>query len=133
MTVSYFDNNKKRFREPVFQKTRAIYKGNRISEIENLNNESLLVDINRLYLEIENIDTSILDKLNYFIGGKAISNIFETNNDVDDGIIYKIDNINFYHEPTDVTQSPLQINTIGHISSIVFRLKNKIKRLENGN
>lgn len=129
MTISYYDANKKRFREPVFQKTRAVYKSNRSSENENLDSESMLVDVARLYEEIDNLDETILDKITYFIGDPAD---YTQAAKLLDGISYNLSGIEIKFEETASIQS-LSIDTTNKLSGRLSRLLNKVSRLENGN
>ena len=71
MPISYLDpNSKKIIREPLVKRFRSFYRSPRKSGQENLFNQKVYMDINRLYLELELFDTAIFDKVKIFLGAE---------------------------------------------------------------
>ena len=67
MPISYLNpNSKKIVREPLLNRFRSFYRSPRKSGQENLFNQKILMDIKRLYLELELIDTAIINKVKTF-------------------------------------------------------------------
>ena len=71
MPLTYLDSNlKKIIREPLVKRFRSFYRSPRKSGQENLFNQKVYMDINRVYLELELLDTAILNKIKIFLGAE---------------------------------------------------------------
>lgn len=94
MSVIFNDpDNSNRFKEPLFQKNRIKYRDSRSSQSENVETNLLKLDLTRIYNELEDIDSKILNELTYFIGDK---DDLDTAALLDDGLSYEIDGISFH-------------------------------------
>jgi hypothetical protein len=71
MPISYLDpSSKKIIREPLFKRFRSFYRSPRKSGQENLFNQKMYMDMNRVYLELELLDTAIIDDVKIFVGAE---------------------------------------------------------------
>lgn len=120
------NNNSSRIREPLFQITRVKYRGARSSSAENLETNLIKLDITRIYNELENIDLSILDKLEIFVSGNSSIN---DSIRLQDGITNNVDGIDIYYDKNSTLEN-LEIDSLNKISGKLTRLINKIQRLE---
>lgn len=74
MTISYQDPEKKKIvRQPLLKRFRAFYRGPRKTSIENLFYQKMYLDIKRVYIELELINTKIFNKVKTFIGAENSS------------------------------------------------------------
>lgn len=123
-------SNSQRIREPLFQKNRTKYKAARSSELENLETNLLKLDIIRILSELDTIDIKVLDKIEYFIGNKAL---ITDEVKLDDGLSSELPNIDIYLYSIGAIEEPVILDSIDKLSSKMTRLLSKIKRLEIGN
>lgn len=71
MAISYQDPQKKKIiRQPLLKKIRAFYRGPRKSHTENLFYQKVYLDVQRLYIEFELLNTKIFNKVKTFIGAE---------------------------------------------------------------
>lgn len=117
-------------REPLFQINRVKFKSERLSLLENLETNLLKIDLTRILNELDNIDTTILIKLNYFI--PPITDYNEQNK-LNDGISYVLDGINLYIDDDSATEQEVEIQTTNKLSGKLSRLFYKLSLLETGN
>lgn len=122
-------NNSQRIKEPLFGKDRVKYRGPRISEKENAETNLLKLDLSRLYNQLNDIDSSVLTNLKYFIGD--VTDIDESVL-LDDGLSYLMDDIQLYFDDTTSTDD-VKIQTFNKLSGRLSRLLTKVNRLETGN
>lgn len=74
MAITYQDPiKKKNIRQPLFNRVRAFYRGPRKTTIENLLHQKIYLDIKRIYIELELINTKIFNKVQIFIGAEKLS------------------------------------------------------------
>lgn len=118
--------------EPMFSRLRQKYRGNRYSQEQNLEINSMLVDLHRLNnscLDIENQLNEVCNNLVF-----NVYNITETEN-INDGKNYEIqdvlsmvdDNTGSYGD----NEEPMLLETITKLTGKIQRIKNKLIRLEN--
>jgi len=120
--------NSQRIREPLFQINRVKYRNSRSSHLENLETNLIKLDLSRILNELEEIDTSILNKITYFMGN---TNNYTESIKLNDGISYEIIDIQVDLELDDPPQT-VSIDVTNKLSGKLSRLFNKIQRLESG-
>lgn len=126
-------SNSTRIREPLFNISRVKYKGSRLSEQENVETNLLKLDITRISLELEQIDSAVIDNLVYLIGD--IADITESVK-LNDGLSYSVAGITtsiFGYKDPDIespTTQVLSIDVTNKLSAKLSRLYSKVTRLE---
>jgi hypothetical protein len=132
-TFTEQDNNGN-ITEPLFSRSRQKYKGERNSGQENLEINSILIDIIRINNQIIDIDNS-LENVSLDLVSK-ISELTEQES-LDDGKNLQISNTNILLDDKLTTYGDLEENmileTLNKISGKISRIQSKIKRLENEN
>ena len=138
MPISYLDpNSKKIIREPLVKRFRSFYRSPRKSGQENLFNQKVYMDINRLYLELELFDTAIFDKVKIFSGAekdetheiRTVSD--ETTGEQYYGRVYDLsaDSVSLYDYSASDTIDYLETtDTIGGSLSRLFYKINKLEK-----
>jgi hypothetical protein len=138
MPISYLDpNSKKIIREPLTKRFRSFYRSPRKSGQENLFNQKIFMDMNRVYLELELLDTAILDKVKIFLGAEK-DETHEIRTVLDEvtgeeyyGRVYDLsaDSISMYNYTADDTIDYLETtDTIGGSLSRLFYKINKLEK-----
>lgn len=126
-------SNSTRIREPLFNISRVKYKGSRLSEQENVETNLLKLDITRISLELEQIDSAVIDNLVYLIGD--IADITESVK-LNDGLSYSVAGVTtsiFGYKDPDIespTTQVLSIDVTNKLSAKLSRLYSKVTRLE---
>ena len=126
-------SNSTRIREPLFNISRVKYKGSRLSEQENVETNLLKLDITRISLELEQIDSTVIDNLVYLIGD--IADITESVK-LNDGLSYSVAGVTtsiFGYKDPDIespTTQVLSIDVTNKLSAKLSRLYSKVTRLE---
>jgi hypothetical protein len=126
-------SNRRRIVEPLFNRSRQKYRASRVSSSEILEMNSLILDLERITIELDEIDASVLAQ-SYALSGniKSISLADKLN----DGPDYDIDGIEInIDDPSTSYGSSIQNLSIKNnniLSARLSRIENKIKRLENG-
>jgi hypothetical protein len=129
MSITYRKPGANPPREPLMQINRLKFKSNRSSLLENVETNVLKIDFTRILNELNKVDESILDKLNYFI--TDLSNYTEEVK-LEDGLSSEINGIQVYIDEDGASLEDLQIDTTEKLSGKLSRLFNKVTRLENG-
>jgi hypothetical protein len=129
MSITYRKPGANPPREPLMQINRLKFKSNRSSLLENVETNVLKIDFTRILNELNQVDESILDKLNYFIAN--LSNYTEQVK-LEDGVSTEIDGIQIYIDEDGASLQDLQIDATDKLSGKLSRLFNKVTRLENG-
>jgi hypothetical protein len=126
-------SNRRRIVEPLFNRSRQKYRNARSSVSETLEMNSLIVDLERIKLELDDIDASVIAQTYGLSGNIKSISLSEKLNDGQDyqiaGVQINIDN------PSETYGSSLEnlsIKNTNILSAKLSRLENKIKRLENG-
>jgi len=138
MPISYLDpNSKKIIREPLTKRFRSFYRSPRKSGQENLFNQKIFMDMNRVYLELELLDTAILDRVKIFLGSEK-DETHEIRTVLDEvtgeeyyGRVYDLsaDSISMYNYTADDTIDYLETtDTIGGSLSRLFYKINKLEK-----
>jgi hypothetical protein len=138
MPISYLDpNSKKIIREPLTKRFRSFYRSPRKSGQENLFNQKIFMDMNRVYLELELLDTAILDRVKIFLGAEK-DETHEIRTVLDEvtgeeyyGRVYDLsaDSISMYNYTADDTIDYLETtDTIGGSLSRLFYKINKLEK-----
>ncbi len=138
MPISYLDpNSKKIIREPLTKRFRSFYRSPRKSGQENLFNQKIFMDMNRVYLELELLDTAILDRVKIFLGSEK-DETHEIRSVLDEvtgeeyyGRVYDLstDSISMYDYTADDTIDYLETtDTIGGSLSRLFYKINKLEK-----
>lgn len=127
MAITYTANNiKNRKKQPLFKIDRVKYRSYRDSQQENVETNLLKIDLSRILNGLNAVDDAVLVDLKYLIGD--ISDKTENTN-LQGGLSYSLPSVQMYYDDTSQI-SDLEIQTLSMISSRLFRLKNKISRLE---
>ncbi len=126
-------SNRRRIVEPLFNRSRQKYRASRISSSEILEMNSLILDLERIVIELDDIDTSAITQ-SYGLSGniKSISLVDKLNDGPDyniDGVEINIDDPNTSYG-SSIENLSIKNNNI--LSARLSRIENKIKRLENG-
>lgn len=116
-------------KQPLFQINRSRYRGVRVSEVENAETNLIKMDLTRIESQLNEIDASIIDNLEIFVGNKQDINL-ATN--LDDGLSSVIDGIDIKFENISLEED-IKVDSIDKISGQVSRLLTKVSRLEKGN
>ena len=128
MSITYKnENNANRNIEPIFTRNRVKYRSYRSSESENSESNHFKLDVSKIDQRIENVDSKLSIYLKYLNGD---SSDYTESAKLDDGLSYSIDGVSFFLDDETPSLEDLQIDTINKIGSRVFRLMNKISRLE---
>ena len=126
-------SNSTRIREPLFNISRVKYKGSRLSEQENVETNLLKLDITRISLELEQIDSAVIDNLVYLVGD--IADITESVK-LNDGLSYSVAGVTtstFGYKDPDIespTTQVLSIDVTNKLGAKLSRLYSKVTRLE---
>lgn len=80
MPVSYQDPNEKKIvRHPLLKRMRSYYRAPRKSSVENLFYQKMYMDIHRIYIELELINTKIFNRIKSIIGAEnSITHLIDT-------------------------------------------------------
>lgn len=140
MAISYQDpNEKKIIRQPLLRRIRAYYRSPRKSNQENLFYQKMYIDIHRIYMELELINTKIFNKVKILMGVETstVHQIDSQANSPYYGAKYydlTKESISFFHAGADATPSTTdQISNLYTTSSVAAKLVNlnfKINQLE---
>ena len=123
-------NNKNRIREPLFQLSRVKFKSSRSSLSENLESNLLKIDFSRILNELTTVDSTILQKITYFIGD---INDYDETSKLEDGTSYAMTGINIYVDDINSVAQAFEVDTMNKLSGKLARLFYKVSLLENGN
>lgn len=116
-----------RILQPVFGKFRTKYRSHRSSQSENAETNLFKIDLERIYRDLETVDSKILNDLTYFVGD--VEDI-DTSVLLSEGLSYSLDGVDFYFDDTGVTSQDVDIKTVNTISSKMSRIFDKVQRLE---
>lgn len=122
--------NKNRIREPLFQLSRVKFKSSRSSLSENLESNLLKIDFSRILNELTTVDSTILQKITYFIGD---INDYDETSKLEDGTSYAMTGINIYVDDINSVAQAFEVDTMNKLSGKLARLFYKVSLLENGN
>jgi hypothetical protein len=126
-------SNRRRIVEPLFNRSRQKYRASRISSSEVLEMNSLILDLERIQLDLDEIDASILSKT-YGISGNIKSVTLEEK--LNDGSDYAIDGVEINIDDPDTTYGSsiqsLSIKNTNILSARLSRIESRVSRLENG-
>jgi hypothetical protein len=140
MTVTYQDPEKKKIiRQPLLKRIRAFYRGPRKTSTENLFYQKIYLDIKRIYIELELINTKIFNKVKTFIGAENSStHQLDTSTDSSYyGAKYydlNLDGVSFFNAHAAATPSledeSTKLYTTAAIAAKLANLNFKINQLE---
>lgn len=138
MPITYLSNtSNKAPREPLTKRIRSFYRSPRKGNQENLFNQKLCIDINRIHLELELIDTAILNKIKILLGVEKedtheIKNVLnEVTGEQYYGRIYDLssDLISLYdYQAANTVQDLETMDTIGGSLSKLFFKINQLEK-----
>lgn len=127
MAKTYREEASKRFIQPLFQRLRAIYKGPRQSQKENLEMNKFLVDVSFLDEKADNLNNSVYDNVRIFVN----------QNDPEKSPIHDLGDDGYYYTFMDVrehmwhaTPSYVELDTTFTIQGKLDKMMQKIKVLE---
>jgi len=121
------ENNAARNIEPIFTRQRTKYRSYRSSEFENSECSSFKIDISRISARLNSTESNLSEYLKYLNGDS--SDITESTN-LNDGLSYSINGVKFLLDNNSPSLEDLELDTVSKMGSRVFRLMNKISRLE---
>lgn len=134
MAISYLNPFiKKMVREPLVKRFRSYYRSPRKSGIENLFNDKMYMDLNRIYLDLELLNTDILNKIKILLGSEK-DDTHEIINDEESAYYARVydlsnDSVSFYDFNLDSTvQYTETMDTIGGNLSRLFYKVNKLEK-----
>ncbi len=119
----------KRVVQPLYQRYRNIFRGPRSSRDENLEMNKILIDLKRLDLKIDEIDSNIYENVRIFIG-QVDPEAAQIHDQRINGDYYEFDDIQLYTYGDSATPDYLEIPTTITISGRLTNLAHKIKMLE---
>jgi len=129
MTISYTNPDEKVIiRQPLLKRFRSFYRSPRRSSKENLYSQQMYMDIKRIYLSLELLNTQILNKVKVFLGQEQDV----THITAGDGSRYydlTQDSLEFYDFTNDETVVKLDtMDSIGgRLSNIIYKV-NKLEK-----
>lgn len=125
-------SNRRRIVEPLFNRSRQKYRASRVSLSETLEMNSLILDLERIQLDLDKIDASILAQ-SYGLSGNIKS--ISLGDKLNDGPDYDIDGVEINIDDPSTSygssQDNLSIKNTNILSARLSRIESKIKRLEN--
>jgi hypothetical protein len=128
MAIMYSsEKNSNRNIEPIFTRSRTRYRSYRSSESENSESNNFKIDISRISSRLDEIESHLADYLKYVSGDYSD---YTESVKLNDGLSYTVDGVSFLLDNDTPALEDLEIDTLGKMGSRVFRLMNKISRLE---
>jgi hypothetical protein len=131
MAVTFLDlTNLIRIREPFIKKIRAIYRGARNSYEENLETGLILNDLDKINNELETINEKKEVRI------KTFGTMYKEEEGLDpqaEAFSEEYDGISLFYGDTPDEYSPVELDSLAKIGSNLFRISQKVKRLEIGN
>lgn len=129
MTISYTNPDEKVIiRQPLLRRFRSFYRSPRKSVKENLYSQQMYMDIKRIYISLELLNTKILNKIKLFLGQEQDSTHLT---DEDGSRYYDLsqDSLQFYDFVNDQTITKLStMNSLsGKLSNIIYKI-NKLEK-----
>jgi len=142
MTITYQDPNKKKIiRQPLLKRVRSFYRSARKSGQENLFYQKIYMDMSRIYIELELINTRIFNRVKSIVGAET-SNMHQEDTLSDSGYFgakyYDLaqDSVTLFYAGIDPSPLPLasehktQLYTTNSIAAKLSNLNFKINQLE---
>lgn len=128
MPLTYLNlEEKNKRREPLSKRVRALYRGPRKSLIENQFNQKFYMDVSRIRVELEVINTAIFNKVKILLGKEKDT----THTTLPDGsMVYDMtqDQLSFYdYANSDSIES---LETMDSLAGRINKLFFKVKQLE---
>jgi hypothetical protein len=135
MAISYSDPSKKqKLRQPLFKRHRAYYRGPRKSSKENLISNQMYVDLERIYIELEDTANKIISDVQIILDKEQDDEVTTMQSDSSRVFSFEsLNNISFYSQWKDTEAEHSEFTnlpTLDTISSRLSRIKLKLNRLE---
>lgn len=142
MTITYQDpKSKKIIRQPLLKRIRSFYRSARKSGQENLFYQKIYMDMSRIYVELELINTKIFNRVKSIIGAETSSMHAQNtlpNSEYFGAKYYDLsqDSVVFFHAGTNPSPSSsasdqkTQLYTTNSIAAKLSNLNFKINQLE---
>jgi hypothetical protein len=128
MAITYKnEKNASRDIEPLVVRNRVKFRSYRSSELENSESNSILLDLSRIEERLNDTEEKLSSYLRYLNGD---SSDYNESVNLQDGLSYEIPGVSIYFDDDNPSLENLEIDTTNKIGSKVFRLMNKISRLE---
>lgn len=131
MAVTFLDlTNLIRIREPFIKKIRAIYRGARNSYDENLETGLILNDLDKINNELETINEKKEVRI------KTFGTMYKEEEGLEpqtEAFSEEYDGISLFYGDTPDEYGPVELDSLAKIGSNLFRISQKVKRLEIGN
>lgn len=119
--------NRRRLVEPLFTKTRQKFRGNRNSLYENNEINSLIVDMERLKIELDSIEISITENSLNLVG---YLNTLTEEQKLADAPLYEIPEVEVHYDGNTSGMQQLSLRNLNDLSAKLSSLESKIKFME---
>jgi hypothetical protein len=119
--------NRQRIVEPIFSKTRQKYRGSRFSVLENNEINSLIVDLERITIQLQDID-NLIDQESTKIIGFPTEDTLEQK--LEDGAKQVISEVEVFYDEDSSELEELVISSLATLSAKLARIEHKVKIME---
>ncbi len=123
----YKRSNRKRVVEPIFVKNRQKYRGYRSSVSENNEMNSLIVDLERITLQLDEINNLIDEQSIRIVGRISAATVAEK---LQDGTTQTISGVEIFYDDSSPELEDLVIPNLATLASKIARLELKIQKME---
>jgi hypothetical protein len=120
-------SNRKRVVEPIFVKNRQKYRGYRSSVSENNEMNSLIVDLERITLQLDEINNLIDEQSIRIVGRISAATVEEK---LQDGTTQTISGVEICYDDSSPELEDLVIPNLATLASKIARLELKIQKME---
>lgn len=120
-------SNRRRLVEPLFVRTRQKFRGSRSSLSENNEINSLIVDMERLKIDLDSIELSITENSINLIG--YLNTLTEVQK-LNDEPLYEIENVQIHYDGTTSGVEQLSLRNLNDLSAKLSSLESRIRFME---
>jgi hypothetical protein len=120
-------SNRRRLVEPLFVKTRQKFRGNRISLSEKNEINSLIVDMERLKIELDSIEVSIAQNSVNLVG--YLNTLTEVEK-INDEPLYDITGVEVHYDGKTSGVEQLSLRNLNDLSAKLSSLESRIRFME---
>lgn len=120
-------SNRRRLVEPLFVRTRQKFRGSRSSLSENNEINSLIVDMERLKIDLDSIELSITENSINLIG--YLNTLTEVQK-LNDEPLYEIENVQIHYDGITSGVEQLSLRNLNDLSAKLSSLESRIRFME---